>query len=141
MFELPALGFGPFFQEQLQYPGGEAGHPARVAAEHRGAYEVWAQDGAGAARLSGRLRAEAGEGGHPGVGDWVLVRDVPGPGHVTTIDRVLQRRTAFTRGAAGREARAQVIAANVDLVFVVSGLDADFNLRRVERYLARVGAS
>lgn len=134
MAGLDSLGFGPFFEAQLA--PGEV--PARIAAEHRGAWEVWAEAGAGRAQLAGRLRLEDGA---PGVGDWVVVKGAPGPGHVTTIERVLDRRTAFTRGAAGREAQAQVVAANVDVVLVVAGLDADFNVRRLERYLARVFAS
>lgn len=141
MYELPALGFGPFFEQQLQSSGGEPGVPARVAAEHRGAYEVWCAAGAGRAQLAGRLRREREEGGLPGVGDWVVLDGAPGPDRTALIERVLERRTVFTRGAAGREARAQVVAANVDLVFVVCGLDADFNVRRIERYLARVWAS
>ena len=77
----------------------------------------------------------------PGVGDWVVLKDAPGHDRTAVIDRVLARRTVFTRGAAGRQARAQVVAANVDLVFAVCGLDADFNVRRIERYLARIWAS
>ena len=116
-------------------------HPARIAAEHRGAYEVWSPTGSGRAQLAGRLRLELEDAGLPGVGDWVVVRDAPGPDRTVIIERVLERRTVFTRGAAGREARAQVVAANVDLVFVVCGLDADFNVRRIERYVARIWAS
>jgi ribosome biogenesis GTPase len=138
--ELPALGFGPFFSQQVPSCG-DGDIPARVAAEHRGAYEVWAATGAGRARLAGRRRREPAEAAAPAVGDWVIVADAPAPGRETVIEHVLARRTVFTRGAAGREARAQVVAANVDLVFVVCGLDADFNLRRIERYLARVWAS
>ena len=81
------------------------------------------------------------EAGLPGVGDWVVLREAPGPDRTTIIERVLARRTVFTRGAAGRQVRAQVVAANVDLVFAVCGLDADFNVRRIERYLARIWAS
>ena len=91
--------------------------------------------------MAGRLRLELEETGFPGVGDWVLLKDTPEPDRATIIDQVLKRRTVFTRGAAGREARAQVVAANVDLVFAVCGLDADFNVRRIERYLARIWAS
>ncbi|MCC6527833.1 MAG: ribosome small subunit-dependent GTPase A [Polyangiaceae bacterium] len=141
VYELSRLGFGPFFERQLEPAGGDELIVARVAAEHRGAYEVWAATGAGRARLAGRLRLELADAGAPGVGDWVVVRDAPGPEHTTIIERVLARRTVFLRGAAGREARAQVVAANVDLVFAVCGLDADFNLRRIERYLARIWAS
>ncbi|MBI5905525.1 MAG: ribosome small subunit-dependent GTPase A [Deltaproteobacteria bacterium] len=139
--ELSALGFGPFFEQQLQTSGGDRVVPARIAAEHRGAYEVWSTTGSGRAQLAGRLRLEFEDAGAPGVGDWVVVKDAPGPNHTTVIERVLERRTVFTRGAAGREARAQVVAANVDLVFAVCGLDADFNVRRIERYLARIWAS
>ncbi len=139
MTHLSTLGFGPFFEQQVQ-PHERGLVPARIAAEHRGAYEIWSSAGARRALLAGRLRLEFEEAGAPGVGDWVLVKDAPGPDQ-TVIERVLTRRTVFTRGAAGREARAQVVAANVDLVFAVCGLDSDFNVRRIERYLARIWAS
>jgi ribosome biogenesis GTPase / thiamine phosphate phosphatase len=79
--------------------------------------------------------------GLPGVGDWVVLRDEPGPDRTATVDRLLARRTVFTRGAPGLQVRTQVVAANVDLVFVVCGLNADLNIRRSERYLARIWAS
>lgn len=141
VYEISALGFGPFFEQQLQASGNDKLIPARVAAEHRGAYEVWSATGSGRAELAGRLRVQIPEAGSPGVGDWVVVNEAPGPGRTAIIERVLERRTVFTRGAAGREARAQVVAANVDLVFAVCGLDADFSVRRIERYLARIWAS
>lgn len=137
MEDLSTLGFGPCFEEQLR-PGDL---PARIAADHRGAYEVWSERGVGPARLAGRLRLELEDVGLPGVGDWVVLAEAPAADRTVVIERVLERRTVFTRGAAGREARAQVVAANVDLVFVVCGLDEDFNVRRIERYLARVWAS
>ena len=140
MFELSDLGFGPFFEQQLQ-SSADKEIPARIAAEHRGAYEVWSTTGSARAHLAGRLRLELENGAPPGVGDWVVVKDTSGSDRTTLIERVLTRRTVFTRGAAGRETRAQVIAANVDLVFAVCGLDADFNVRRIERYLARIWAS
>ena len=139
--ELAALGFGPFFERQLPSFDLDQVVPARIAAEHRGAYEVWSATGPGRAQLAGRLLLELEETGFPGVGDWVVVDEPPRPDRPTLIERVLTRRTVFTRGAAGREARAQVIAANVDLVFTVCGLDSDFNVRRIERYLARTWAS
>jgi ribosome biogenesis GTPase len=141
VYELSALGYGPFFAQQLPSSDGGGVIPARVAAEHRGAYEVWSKTGSGRARLAGRLRLEIEAAGPPGVGDWVVVKDAPGPDRTAIIARVLTRRTVFTRGAAGGEARSQVVAANVDLVFVVCGLDADFNVHRIERYLARIWAS
>jgi ribosome biogenesis GTPase len=139
MADLQRLGFDASFAAQLA--PAEVERVGRVTAEHRGAWEV--SDGAitVTAQLAGRLRHEAAETAFPGVGDWVVLRAPPGEATQAIIERVLPRRTVFTRGAAGREAREQVIAANVDLVFVVCGLDADFNVRRIERYLARVWAS
>jgi ribosome biogenesis GTPase len=136
VYELSALGFGPFFQEQSQRF--EQLVPARIAAEHRGGYEVWSQASTGLARLSGKLRHQEETAA---VGDWVALREAPGEGRIAVIEHILDRRTVFTRGAAGRQARPQVVAANVDQVFVVCGLDADFNLHRIERYLARIWSS
>jgi ribosome biogenesis GTPase / thiamine phosphate phosphatase len=141
VYELSALGFGPFFEEQLQRWDCRTIIPARIAAEHRGGYEVWSSMGAGPARLAGRLRHRQDGEGLPAVGDWVGLRDPPGPEQTAIIDHQFARRTVFTRGAAGREALVQIVAANVDLVFVVCGLDEDFNLHRMERYLARIWAS
>jgi len=138
---LSALGFGPFFEEQLSRAGSPDGVPARIASEHRGAYVAWSAAGAGFARLAGKLRTRLGEEGFPAVGDWVVLKDAPAPDRAAVIDGILERRTAFTRGAAGRPGRPQVVAANIDIVFAVCGLDADFNVRRIERYLARIWAS
>jgi ribosome biogenesis GTPase / thiamine phosphate phosphatase len=134
--ELFALGFGPFFQEQ--FARFETLIPARIAAEHRGGLQVWSQISTGLARLSGKLRHQDAAAA---VGDWVALRQPPGPDDLAVIEHIFDRRTAFTRGAAGRQARPQVIAANVDQVFVVCGLDTDFNLHRIERYLARIWSS
>jgi ribosome biogenesis GTPase len=139
MNELERFGFAPFFDAQLE--ARERSLVARVTAEHRGSWEVQGAGVTASARLAGRLRREDSELAFPGVGDWVVLRHAPRADGPSIIERVLSRRTLFTRGAAGRETRAQVIAANVDLVFVVCGLDGDFNVRRIERYLARIWAS
>jgi len=138
LYELDSLGFGPYFEEQLT---GDEEVPARIAGEHRHGYTVWTPAGEAFARLSGRLTRDLDEEARPGVGDWVVLRSVPTPGNTAIIDRVLARRTVFTRGAAGGEARRQVIAANVDIVFIVCGLDSDYNVHRIQRYVARVRAS
>jgi ribosome biogenesis GTPase / thiamine phosphate phosphatase len=138
MYELSALGFGPFFEEQLQRWEPEVIVPARIAAEHRGSFEVWSSTGTGPARLSGKMRHQSASEGLPAVGDWVGLQQPPGPDHTAIIDRLFTRRTLFARGASGREARPQVVAANLDLVFVVCGLDGDYNLHRIERYLALI---
>lgn len=136
---LDKLGLDDFFLNQVS--GEERPLLARVTAEHRGLWEVRGENFTTSAQLAGRLRKEDEEVTFPGVGDWVVLREVPQAEERGVIARVLSRKTVFTRGAAGREARVQVIAANVDLVFVVCGLDTDFNVRRIERYLARVWAS
>jgi ribosome biogenesis GTPase len=103
--------------------------PARVAAQHRGAYVVWTDDGELRARAAGRLFYEHEVGAPvPAVGDWVGV-------HETTITTILPRRGAFVRKRAGLGSDEQVLAANVDTAFLLAGLDDDFSLRRLERYV------
>jgi ribosome biogenesis GTPase len=103
---------------------------ARVCFAAREEYRVLLEDGLeGAAEPSGSLRAY---GELPAVGDWVWVRPAPG---LNLIESVEPRKTAFIRKAVGRSHSAQCVAANIDFCFVVCGLDGDFNLRRIERYL------
>ena len=103
--------------------------PGRVSAQHRGAYDVLTEHGELRVQLAGRLRHEATSGADlPAVGDWVALRD-------DTIQAVLPRRSAFSRKVAWSQTEAQVVAANLDTVFVVSALDGDLNPRRLERYL------
>jgi len=137
---LSILGFSPFFENQLTGKTRDHAIIARVAAEHRGGYEVWSSLASGYAQLAGRLIQKLEDAAFPGVGDWVTLKSQPCSAQTTIIERVLTRRTVFMRGAAGRETREQVIAANVDLVFAVCGLDADYNPRRIERYIARIWA-
>ncbi|HEY3294308.1 MAG TPA: ribosome small subunit-dependent GTPase A [bacterium] len=141
MHELSALGFTPFFEAQLKDWSEDPLHPARVASEHRGSYEVWSHSGTGIAHLAGRLHKELTEDALPHAGDWVALKSAPEQDRIAIIEHVFSRRTALVRGAAGQDARGQVIAANVDLVFVVCGLDADYNARRIERYLSLIWAS
>ena len=137
MYELSVLGFDSFFQQQIS----DGSIPARVAAEHRGGYEVYAEGAAGSARLAGRLARELDGDAFPSVGDWVTIDSPPRADPTAVIESVLSRRSVFTRGAAGRRTAGQVVAANVDVVFAVCGLDGDYNLRRIERYLARLWSS
>ena len=140
MTDLLSLGFDPFFSAQLDAWDDPALIPARVAAEHRGAYEVWTALGGGSALLSGRLHHELDDADRPTAGDWVALRSEPAPDAPALIERRFARRTVFTRGVAGTESRAQVVAANVDVIFAVTGLDGSFNLNRIQRYLARIYA-
>jgi len=109
--------------------------PARVARETRGGYLVWGERGPWPAEVSGRFRHGArGAGAMPAVGDWVAVAARPAEGRAT-IHAVMDRQSCFARRCAGGRTDEQGLAANVDVAFLVSGLDRDFNLRRIERYL------
>ncbi len=109
--------------------------PARVTAQHRGLWLIAGDTGEMAASLTGRFRHEAPDGDVPAVGDWVLCVNSPHDG-VARIDAVLPRRSAFRRRAAGPRPGAQVVAANVDTVFIATSLNGDLNPRRLERYVA-----
>ncbi len=113
---------------------GEDFEPARVLAEHRSGYRVRTATAEYSARICGRLRHEAGDQADlPVVGDWVVVRSPVED--EATIHRVLPRKSSFSRKEAGKRTVEQVVAANVDTVWIVSSLDGDYSLRRIERYL------
>jgi len=117
-------------------PHARAGHiPGRVVLQHRDGYLVATDQGELRAKASGRLLHEAREGGHPAVGDWVAL-SLNLPQRSATIHAILPRRTAFVRRAADSQRRLQVIAANIDVAFVVTSMNDDLNPRRIERYLA-----
>ncbi len=109
--------------------------PARVTLEHQHIYRVQTESAELLAAVSGGIRHRAeGPQDFPAVGDWVAIQP-PSPGHRAVIKAVLPRRSKFSRKVAGDETIEQVVAANVDTIFIVMGLDRDFNLRRAERYL------
>ena len=131
-FDLKDLGwddgwskaFAPFAADQLV--------PARVAIEFNYLYRVFAASGELQVQHSGKLRHEAET--LSAVGDWVAVR--PSAGEDTgTIEAILPRRSRFSRKVAGELTEEQIVAANIDTVFLVMGLDGDYNPRRLERYL------
>jgi ribosome biogenesis GTPase / thiamine phosphate phosphatase len=109
--------------------------PGRVSLEHTHIYRVLLPDGERLARVTGRLRHEAEQRrDFPAVGDWVAV-EPPARDGDARIRAVLPRFSRFSRRAAGDVTEEQVVAANIDVVFLVAGLDRDFNPRRLERYL------
>jgi ribosome biogenesis GTPase len=117
------FGWNSFFESQL---GG--GLPGRVASSNHGRFLVWIDTGEVEASVSGLLRR--GDGLWPAVGDWVVLRE-----DAQVIVKVLDRRTKLSRKQPEREVREQVLAANIDVLFIVSGLDRDYNERRIERFL------
>ena len=132
---LRELGFDDGFAESFAPFAAEGVVPGRVVAGHSRVLRVRTEDGEALANVTGRLRHEArGAADLPTVGDWVALRPA-GAGRRAVIEAVLPRRTAFVRRAPGDRSVAQVLAANVDTVFLVMGLDGDFNPRRIERAL------
>jgi ribosome biogenesis GTPase len=138
---LERLGWGPFFEEQRARSGRRDLQFARVIDEQRDACRV-SGEFSGWAEPGGRFRHQASSrADFPAVGDWVGVR---GPlaeaqeSERAVIDVRLDRKTTIARAAAGRAVERQLIAANVDTIFVVTALTRDLNPRRLERYLTLV---
>ena len=135
MYDLESLGWNSDFEAEFQAHAKDGYSVARVALEHRGSYRVYTASGELPAVLTGRLRFIASSQAElPAVGDWVVISQPHGESR-TQIHAVLPRRSKFSRKAAGSETQEQVVAANIDTVFLVQGLDGDFNTRRLERYL------
>ena len=133
---LERLGWGPFFLAQVA-SGSSEFRLARVTEEQRGQYRI-AGDFEGWAEVSGRFRHEAkSSAAFPVVGDWVCI-SAESPTGPAIIHRRLERRGTVARKAAGRATDEQVIAANVDTIFLVTALAEDVSPRRIERYLTMV---
>ncbi|MBD3240803.1 MAG: ribosome small subunit-dependent GTPase A [Chitinivibrionales bacterium] len=133
---IETIGWDPQFQAQLEDIGCETGVAARVSREHRGAYTLLSALGELWAQPSGRFLHRVDTRDQlPAVGDWVAVEPVERE-QAGIIHAVLPRRSSFSRAAVGGRTEKQVLAANVDTCFLVSGLGADFNPRRIERYLS-----
>jgi len=131
---LDELGWSADFAKAM--PDDPSMRPARVSSVHGVLVDVWAEDGSHTASMRGTMRG-AGVVGGLCVGDWVAVS---GEDKDVVIEAALPRRTVFLRQAAGERAEPQAIAANVDRVFVVTSVEGDFNVRRLERYLAAIGS-
>ena len=109
---------------------------ARVTSQARDLYRVVSEAGEGFATVAGKLRFAAGAAASfPAVGDFVLLEGDVGADAGGSIRRVMERKSVFIRKAAGTAWEEQVVAANIDTVFLCMSLNNDFNLRRLERYL------
>src|SRR3954452_5576953 len=122
------LGWNGFFAGQMSAGQVCAGVPGRVVSAIRERFVVWTETGEVEAGIGGNLRR--GGSAWPGVGDWVALRP-----NAPVIEQVFERRTLLSRKQPGRALDQQVLAANIDVLFIVSGLDGDYNERRIERYL------
>jgi ribosome biogenesis GTPase / thiamine phosphate phosphatase len=132
--QLARLGWSPELDEAFAPHAGDGLEPARVTVQNRGLYLVVGDGGEQEAEITGRLRHEAAGGGDlPAVGDWVALRPTDGRALITAV---LPRRSKLSRKVPDRELEEQVLAANVDVIFIVTSLNRELRLRRLERYLA-----
>ena len=128
ILSLPELGWKTFFSEQVSAEEGRSSKPARVISVHRGMVTVL---GEGVDEsIASSLPAPMGPEDRPTVGDWLLIER-----ESRNLVRILDRTSLFKRPAPGDDRRLQLIAANVDTLFVVTSCDQDFNVARIERYL------
>jgi ribosome biogenesis GTPase / thiamine phosphate phosphatase len=137
LHSLQDLGWSDFFASQLaEVPAESDVVVARVAEENREMFRLLSPQGEFMAEVSGKFRHEVtGRADFPAVGDWVLASTRKEENRAT-IHRVLNRKSKFSRKIAGKKTEEQIVAANVDVVFIVSSLNSEFNLRRLERYVA-----
>ena len=128
------LGWDQFFSNAFAEIEESGLEPARVSIEHNHLFRVYTASAELLANVSGRLIHAASEpSALPSVGDWVAIRNnSDGPAQIREI---LPRKSCFARKAAGDKTKKQIVASNIDTVFLVSGLDHEFNSKRVERYL------
>ncbi len=135
---LNTLGWNSFFEENFTKYREKGFLSARISREHTHIYFLYSEKGELTAEVAGRIRHTSdSKCEYPAVGDWVAVS--PGiENELATIHAVLPRKSSFSRKVAGVNTQEQVIAANIDFVFIVTGLDNNFNPRRIERYLAHV---
>jgi ribosome biogenesis GTPase / thiamine phosphate phosphatase len=132
---LDLWGWNDFFANHFEPYRHQGFTVARVVIECRNSYVLQTENAELSAEITGKLRYRAIERqDFPAVGDWVVIRSREREG-AATIHGILPRRNKFSRKNVGAETTEQIVATNVDTVFLVSGLDGDFNPRRIERYL------
>ncbi|WP_379126789.1 ribosome small subunit-dependent GTPase A [Paenibacillus sp. sgz500958] len=132
-------GWNPAWEQKFktvsQEHGGKQLEPGRIVGDFGSKYRVMTDQGELWGELSGKLRHETGiSGDYPAIGDWVALM-LTDAGEQGIIHRVLPRSSMISRQAAGNVIAEQIIASNVDILFLVSALNDDFNVRRMERYL------
>lgn len=133
---LAELGWSHFFQQQMD-PDKPEFKPARVCRQDMNQYHLLSEDGPLTGVIPGRLREAAlSKADLPTVGDWVAFSEIEGAEAGTVqIEQLLERKSKFSRKEAGDVMDEQIVASNIDTVFIVSALDNDFNPHRIERYL------
>lgn len=136
--ELQEMGWKTHFENEFAKLNSESGLiPVRVIARHKSIYQVLGENGQYNADIAGRLKHK---GTYPAVGDWVTIFP-PAQDGLAIIQEILPRMSKFSRKEAGEVTSEQVVAANIDTVFLMTSLNQDFNLRRLERYLTVIWES
>ncbi|EKE19576.1 MAG: GTPase [uncultured bacterium] len=132
--ELKTLGWD-LYSQSLQ-ENTEEENVARVAVENRGGYLLYAKIGELEGIVQGKfIRSAKDETAYPKVGDWVSIEKLQGE-NKAIIKEILPRRSKISRKRAGEDIVEQIIATNIDIAFIVQGMDGDFNIGRLERYVA-----
>lgn len=132
---LQTLGFNEYFADKFELYKAEGYSVGRVLLEHKRMYRVWTEDGELLCEVSGKFAFIAlAREDYPAVGDWVVLKTRKEENR-GTIHAVLPRKSKFSRKVAGTSTEEQIVAANVDTIFLVNSLNEDLNLRRIERYL------
>ena len=153
MMSLEKFGFDAGFRERFRPYQNKGYVPARIVAQHKGRYVVHTENGILSGKLSGKFIYQSDvRKDYPVVGDWVAIKTVEGEESV--IYAVLPRKNSFSRKMAisgGRKIRngvivggnieEQVLSANIDTAFIVTGLDDNFSIGRIERYITLVKSS
>jgi len=138
---LEDLGWKDPFKSDFEARGIKGEAPARVVEEQRGSYIVLGEAGELLANISGKLRHHARRReDFPTVGDWAAITARPLEG-TATLEAILPRTSKLSRKTSGQQSDEQLIAANLDTVFIVTSLNKEFSARRVERYLALIADS
>lgn len=132
---LNSYGYNNFFQKHFSEISDNGFIPARVAIEHKNIYIVYSEYGELSAELSGKFYFNAEEKeDFPAVGDWVVIRPLLDE-QKALIEHVLPRQNVFARKSAGIKTEEQIIASNIDVLFIMTSLNLDLNINRLERYL------
>ncbi len=132
---LTKYGWNKFFEEHFAQFSNEGFSPGRVAIGHKSQYILYTESGEMTAEISGKFHFISGDkSDFPAVGDWVVIRAIPDE-NKAIIEQILPRQNRFSRKSAGAKTEEQIAASNIDIVFIMSSLNQDINLRRIERYL------
>ena len=136
--KLEALGFNNWFEKKLKESGKTDYYPARIISVNKGSYTVRNEDGESFAELAGEFIFSAESyPQYPAVGDWAYVQYYNN-NNLAIIHDLLPRKTVLRRKTAGKNIEYQLIAANIDMAFIIQSCDSNFNIQRLERYLVMI---